>query len=141
MTSRGPHITPRQAIDRLARGERLAFIDARPEEQVERTGCRIPGAVRLGPGAIQRSPTAPALPPGEVLVVYGQHAGSYEPAAVAEQLDAHGFRHVHVLAGGVAGWSELRCPTELARTRSRARPERPRHPRPALRLVAATPRP
>lgn len=112
-----PSITPREAMARLARGERLAFVDARRDDRRARTSCRLPGAVRFGPGSGERE--AVALPADAVLVVYGDHGHSSEPDEVAGALLARGFAHVRVLAGGFLGWTDLRCPIELAAGRPR----------------------
>lgn len=129
----GDPITPREAFARQVRGERVAFVDARSDDHVTRSGCRIPGALRLAPGAPRR---LAGLSRDAVVVVYGEHGRSFEPAAVAEQLDAHGFGEVHVLAGGFTGWSELRFPTEPTSSRPdgvvRPRPQG----RPARRVVS-----
>jgi Fe-Mn family superoxide dismutase len=131
-------ITARQAIARRARGERVAFVDARTAESLARSGCRVPGALRVEPGD---AADAEALQPGAVLVVYGDDGRVGRAEAIATALRARGH-DARALAGGFAAWSELRCPTELAVGRSRPAGDRPRKApaaRPALRLVFARP--
>jgi rhodanese-related sulfurtransferase len=125
-------LTPRQALARQIRGDRVVFLDARPADRRARTSCRIPGAIRMDDAAVARERVA--LPADAVLVAYGDHGLSREPEALAELLRLRGFHEVRVLAGGFAGWCDLRYPTELAIVRSRPR-DAARRARPALRLV------
>jgi rhodanese-related sulfurtransferase len=137
-TEGDPHfITPREATARLARRERLAFVDVRTAEHVARSGCRIPGARWVEPATAASD--VRGLPRDAVVVVYAEHGLSERPEALTTALRGLGL-DARALAGGFAGWSELRCPTELVSGRSPAAAERPRGPgRPALRLVYARP--
>lgn len=99
-------ITPRQVVARAAKGERVAFVDARGDEAFARAGLRLAGAVRVRPASLLRDATR--VPRGCPVVVYGRDGGDVEPARVAEGLRAQGFREVRVLAGGLSAWVELR---------------------------------
>ncbi len=103
-------ITPRQVVARTTKGERVAFVDARPDEALARAGLQLSGAVRVRPGSLLRDATR--VPHGCPVVVYGHDERDIDVARVAEGLRSHGFREVRVLAGGFAAWVELRYAVE-----------------------------
>jgi rhodanese-related sulfurtransferase len=50
-----PRITTRQVAERLDRGERVVFVDARSGHALEQATQQIPGSIRIPPdGDVQR---------------------------------------------------------------------------------------
>ena len=100
-------ITPRQVLTRMTKGERIAFVDARPDDAWCASGLRLTGAVRVRPTSLTRDATQ--VPASCLVVVYGCGNDDADVPRVADGLRALGFGEVRVLAGGFAGWIEQRC--------------------------------
>ena len=105
-------ITPRQVVARMAKGERVAFVDARGDDARKAAGLRLAGAVAVRLPTIVRDATQ--VPEQCALVVYGNDERDLDVPRVANGLRALGFREVRVLAGGFTAWSELRYPVQDA---------------------------
>jgi hypothetical protein len=105
-------ITPRQVVSRMAKGERVAFVDARRDEARRAAGLRLTGAVPVHLTTLVRD--AAQVPPQCTIVVYGNDEADLDVLRVADGLRALGFREVRVLAGGFASWLELRYPVQDA---------------------------
>ncbi len=105
-------ITPRQVVARMSKGERVAFVDARPDAARKAAGVRLTGAVPVHLSTIVRDATQ--VPQHCLLVVYGDDERDLDVPRVAEELRALGFGEVRLLAGGFAGWIELRYPVQPA---------------------------
>lgn len=105
-------ITPRQVVAKMAKGERVTFVDARAESARKAAGVRITGAVPVRLPSIVRD--AAHLPPQCAVVVYGDGEGDLDVPRVADGLRALGFGDVRVLAGGFGAWLELRYPVQVA---------------------------
>ncbi len=105
-------ITPRQVVAKMAKGERVSFVDARGARAGEGAGLRLKGAIPVRLASIVRD--AARLPPKTILVVYGAAADAVDVPRIAEELRALGFGDVRVLAGGMAAWLELRYPVQDA---------------------------
>jgi rhodanese-related sulfurtransferase len=105
-------ITPRQVVARMAKGERVSFVDARPRVDRRAAGLRLTGAVAVQLPTIARDATR--LPDAAAIVVYGNDERDLDVPRVADGLRALGFREVRVLAGGFAAWLELRYPVQDA---------------------------
>ena len=99
-------ITPHQVMARLARGERVSFVDSRPEWAWAGAADTLAGAVRATPEAA----SAPGLLPGGLVVVYGEGGWELEPLRVAQRLSERGHEQVRILAGGFGAWSALHGP-------------------------------
>jgi rhodanese-related sulfurtransferase len=63
-----PRITPQQIAERLDRGERVVFLDARSAQAMGEATERIPGSIRVPPDDVQRH--ARDLPRATTLVAY-----------------------------------------------------------------------
>lgn len=98
-------IAPRQVVARMARGERVAFVDAREEQSWAEAGERVTGAVRVRLPSVVRDATN--VPRGCPVVVYGADEHEADVPRVADALRALGFREVRILAGGFAAWRAL----------------------------------
>lgn len=103
-------IAPRQVVARMARGEPVAFVDAREDQSWAAAGQRVAGAVRVRLRSIVRDATR--VPQGCPVVVYGADERELDVPRVADALRALGFGHVKILAGGFAAWQALRGPVQ-----------------------------
>ncbi len=105
-------ITPRQVASRMARGERVAFVDARGEAARKSAGLRLTGAVPVGLGSLVQDATR--VPANCLVVCYGDSESDLDVPRVADGLRGLGFGEVRVLAGGFSAWLELRYPVQDA---------------------------
>lgn len=87
---------------RLERGETFALIDVR--EDHEHAVDRLPSALHLGRGIIERDIEARFPDPNTDIVLYC--GGGYRSALAAESLQRMGYTKVASMAGGVRGWRE-----------------------------------
>lgn len=104
-------ITPRQVVAKMAKGERVTFVDARGAE-ARKGGLRLNGAVPAQLASLVRD--AARIPPKCTVVVYGGGGDEHDVPRVADGLRALGFGDVRVLAGGLSAWLELRYPVQDA---------------------------
>lgn len=88
--------------ERLKQGEKLALIDTR--EQSEFAANRIPGAVHLGKGVIERDIEAAFPDKDQELILYC--GGGYRSALAADNLRIMGYTRAISMDGGVRGWKE-----------------------------------
>lgn len=105
-------ITPRQVVSRMAKGEHVAFVDARGDAAWRGSGLRLTGAVRVRVPSLTRDATE--VPRSCLVVVYGNGVDDHDADVprVADGLRAMGYGEVRVLAGGFANWLELRYPVQ-----------------------------
>jgi rhodanese-related sulfurtransferase len=82
------------------------LVDVR--EDAEWAAGRIPGAVHLGRGVLERDIEARFPDPATPLVLYC--GGGFRSALAAASLQDMGYTHVLSLAGGVRTWQEARRP-------------------------------
>jgi rhodanese-related sulfurtransferase len=94
----------------MARGEHVAFVDARGEQSWAAAGERVAGAVRVRLPSIVRD--AASVPRGCPVVVYGADERELDVPRVANELRALGFGEVRILTGGFAAWQALHCPVQ-----------------------------
>ncbi len=100
-----PHIAETTVQDvhhRRQTGETFKLIDVR--EESEWAASRIPGAIRLGKGIIERDIHTVANSFDEPLVLYC--GGGYRSALAADSLGRMGYTHVESMDGGFSGWQE-----------------------------------
>lgn len=97
------HITPQQVRARVARRERLHFLDCRSGEAWSLARTQLPGAVHGGAAPSDR---------GAAVVLYGASGWEADTHAVAARLRAEGHEQVRILAGGFAAWQALGLPVE-----------------------------
>ena len=93
---------------RMDKGERLLLVDVREDNEVARG--RIPGAVHLGKGVIERDieKTIPDTD-AEIILYCG---GGFRSALVAEALKKMGYTNAVSMDGGWRVWVESGYPTE-----------------------------
>jgi rhodanese-related sulfurtransferase len=94
--------------ERLARGERWVLVDVR--EDLEWAASRIPGAVHLSKGVIERDIEARFPDKAEPLVL--QCGGGFRSVLVADNLQKMGYTNVVSLDGGIRGWRDRGLPVE-----------------------------
>jgi len=92
---------------RMDKGEKLILVDVREDNEVARG--RIPGAIHLGKGIIERDiekivPDTDA----EVILYCG---GGFRSALAAENLQRMGYKNAVSMDGGWKGWNDAGFPT------------------------------
>lgn len=85
---------------RLANGPAVVLVDVR--EDHEWAAGRIPSAIHLGRGVLERDAEALWPDPGTPIVLYC--GGGFRSALAADAMGRLGFTDVASLAGGVRGW-------------------------------------
>lgn len=104
-----PHIRECTVADvaaRLDRGETPLLVDVR--EESEWAKGRLPHAVHLGKGIIERDVEARFPDPATELVLYC--GGGYRSALAAFNLQQMGYSNVISMDGGFRGWTEAGLP-------------------------------
>jgi rhodanese-related sulfurtransferase len=96
----------KQRLDSAA-GDRPVVVDVRLKYPYEHSTTTLPGAIRIGPGAID----AAKLPRDRDVVVYDSDPAELVAERAAADLIRLGFRAV-VLAGGIAEWVNAKLPTD-----------------------------
>ncbi|MGH7740894.1 MAG: rhodanese-like domain-containing protein [Candidatus Eiseniibacteriota bacterium] len=94
--------------ERLARGERWVLVDVREDREWD--ASRIPGAVHLSKGIIERDIEERYPDKSEPLLL--QCGGGFRSVLVAENLQKMGYQNVVSLDGGIRGWKERGLPVE-----------------------------
>ncbi len=87
---------------RLASGETPRLIDVR--EESEYAASRIPGAVHIGRGVLERDIETAVADPDEEIILYC--GGGFRSALAADNLQKMGFTNVISMDGGFRGWRE-----------------------------------
>jgi rhodanese-related sulfurtransferase len=93
---------------RVARGERWVLVDIREDNEWDRG--RLPGAVHLGKGVIERD--AESLFPDKNTPLVLQCGGGFRSALAGDALQKMGYTNVVSLDGGYRGWVERGLPVE-----------------------------
>jgi len=93
---------------RVARGETWTLVDVR--EDHEWVAGRLPGAVHLGKGIIERD--VEKMFPDKATPLVLQCGGGFRSALVGDNLQKMGYTNVVSLDGGYRGWVERGLPTE-----------------------------
>jgi rhodanese-related sulfurtransferase len=105
-----PRVTADEVLMRLERGEPIAFVDARREDEWRRSDEKLPGAVRLAPEGDDE--TLPMIRPAQAVVPYCTCPHEASAAKVAELLIARGYDDVHPLHGGMEAWRRAGGPMD-----------------------------
>ena len=93
---------------RLDRGDKFALIDVREESEFARG--RLPGAIHLGKGIIERDVETKFPDTATELVLYC--GGGYRSALAADNLQKMGYTNVLSMDGGFREWKEKGYKTE-----------------------------
>ena len=91
-----------------AAGEGLVLVDVREDHEWARG--RIPGAIHLGRGILERDIEQTFGDKQTPLVLYC--GGGYRSALACDVLQQMGYTHVSSLAGGFRGWTTDGLPVE-----------------------------
>lgn len=83
-------------------GDEFVLVDVREESEFDR--ARIPGAVHLGKGVIERDIEQTVPDTSQKLVLYC--GGGYRSALAAFNLQQMGYTQVISMDGGFRGWKE-----------------------------------
>jgi rhodanese-related sulfurtransferase len=91
---------------RMDAGEKMILVDVR--EDHEWAKGRLPGAVHMGRGIIERDIEQSIPDPKTKLVLYC--GGGFRSALVADNLRRMGYTNVESMDGGWRGWMEAGLP-------------------------------
>ena len=94
--------TPSAVRERLAAAEPFVLVDVREESEWARG--RLPGAVHVGKGVIERDAEAAFPDLDTPLVLYC--GGGYRSALAADALGQMGYTRVESMDGGFRAWTE-----------------------------------
>lgn len=100
------NITADEVKPRIDRRETFNLVDVR--EESEFAAGRLPGAMHLSRGIIERDIEKKFPDTGAELVLYC--GGGYRSALVAESLAKMGYTNVKSMDGGFRGWTEKNYP-------------------------------
>ncbi len=95
---------------RMDRGERIIFLDARSPDEWDRAERRLAGAVRLRPSEVENH--LRLIPQGYPIITYCDCPDLVCSTRAAEALMENGWKDVHPLAGGFSAAVEQGLPTE-----------------------------
>jgi rhodanese-related sulfurtransferase len=95
-------------LERRNRGEHFCLIDIREDDEWRES--RIPGAIHIGKGVIERDIESDVPDKAKSIVVYC--GGGSRSALAAETLLRMGYANVESLIGGIRGWHSLGLPIE-----------------------------
>jgi rhodanese-related sulfurtransferase len=89
-------------------GEDFVLVDVREESEYAKG--RLPAAMHLGKGVIERDAEA-KLPDADAKIIL-YCGGGYRSALAADNLQKMGYTNVISMDGGYRGWNEAGLPTE-----------------------------
>ncbi len=93
---------------RLDAGEAFQIIDVREESEFAKG--RLPGAIHVGKGVIERDIEKTIPDTNAPLVLYC--GGGFRSALAADALQKMGYQNVISMDGGWSGWNNAGYPTE-----------------------------
>jgi len=101
-------ITAQEVMQRLAAGEAVIFVDARPQPLWDSAPLTIPNAIHIPPGAVADNvgKVARLLP----IVTYCTLPEAGASAEVARELAEHERANARPLLGGLAAWQAAGYP-------------------------------
>ena len=94
--------TVADVVARQKRGDRFLLVDVR--EESEYNAARIPGALHIGKGVIERDIEEKIPDTAAPIVLYC--GGGYRSALAALNLQQMGYTNVISMDGGFRGWKE-----------------------------------
>jgi rhodanese-related sulfurtransferase len=89
-------------MERMNRGERFAFVDARGAMDRNEPDGRLPGAIRVPSEEVEEH--VKDVPQGRPIIAYCTCPNEACSTLVALELMRRGFLNVHPLIGGVGAW-------------------------------------
>jgi len=109
---RSARITAFDLRQRLDAGDHLVGADLRTALDIETAPYRIPGARWIPPDSLDQP--RQVIPKASEVVFYCAEPREATSARMALLLDAHGYKHVHPLSGGLDAWRRAGFPVEPA---------------------------
>lgn len=106
--SRIKECTVADVVVMQAEGAAFTLVDVR--EESEFAAARLPGAIHLGKGVIERDIEQAVPDPDAKLVLYC--GGGYRSALAADNLQKMGYTNVISMDGGFRGWKDGGHPIE-----------------------------
>jgi rhodanese-related sulfurtransferase len=106
--SRVKELDFREVKKRLDAGEKFTLVDVREDNEWVRG--RLPGAVHLGKGVIERDIETAVPDKSTTLVLYC--GGGFRSALAADNLQKMGYTNCISMDGGWRAWTEAGFPTE-----------------------------
>lgn len=94
----------------LDTGEAFVLVDVREESEFAKG--RLPGAVHIGKGVIERDAEAKLPDADATIVLYC--GGGYRSVLAADNLQKMGYTNVISMDGGYRDWTATGLPTETA---------------------------
>lgn len=107
---RTARIDPVDVWKRLRAGERITVVDLRMGKDVEFSGAKLPGALRIQPDELNRR--VAEIPRDHEVVLYCSCPNEATSARTAMRLQSKGIRQIRPLLGGFDGWIESGLPVE-----------------------------
>lgn len=101
-------ISLEQVKRNLDSGRPFRLVDVR--EESEWAKGRLPGAIYLGKGVLERDAEKTFPDPGGEIVLYC--GGGFRSALAADNLGKMGYTRVSSMAGGYRGWMEAGFPVQ-----------------------------
>ena len=101
-------------VARQKRGDKFVLVDVR--EESEFNAARIPGALHIGKGVIERDIEEKIPDTNTAIVLYC--GGGYRSALAAANLQAMGYTNVISMDGGFRGWKEAALEVDSAPVQS-----------------------
>jgi rhodanese-related sulfurtransferase len=98
--------------------DRPTVVDVRLKYPYEHSTVRLPGSLRMPPGALDRT----QLPLDRDIVLYDSDPEELVAERVADELARLGYRAA-VLAGGIAAWVNAKFPVETKPAPQTAAPD------------------
>jgi|WetSurMetagenome_2_1015567.scaffolds.fasta_scaffold1305208_1 rhodanese-related sulfurtransferase len=97
-------VTAEEVMARRLRGEPILFVDARAEDEWQRSHEKLPDALRLSLDSLVEGDTFPIIPRDRSIVTYCTSAHEESSASAAKILATRGYSDVHPLYGGLEAW-------------------------------------
>lgn len=97
----------KQRLDADDAASRPTVLDVRLKYPYEHSTIRLPGSVRIAPGALDAS----RIPKDRDVVAYDSDPDEITSSGIATELSRQGYR-VFVLKGGIAEWAGANLPVE-----------------------------
>jgi S1-C subfamily serine protease/rhodanese-related sulfurtransferase len=105
-------VLPGQVIGYIEQGLNPVLLDVRTRTDYETSPLKLPGAVRLDPGEIDRGVTDLGLEPSQLIVTHCTSPEERTSAQATRALRQRGFSRVKILKGGLGAWTNARLPVE-----------------------------
>jgi rhodanese-related sulfurtransferase len=99
-------ISIEEVLEKQKRSHSFVLLDVREDHEWE--SGRVPGAVHLGRGILERDIEKHFPDYDSEIVLYC--GGGYRSALAADSLQRMGYRHIFSMAGGFRGWKAKGLP-------------------------------